>query len=99
MTTAHAMKGATTHTSAASADPIAIIGIGCRLPGGVTSPDAFWQLLEQGVDAITEIPTDRWNIQKFFDPDPNKPGHTYVKWGGFVDKIDQFDAQFFGISP
>ncbi|MCX6047813.1 MAG: type I polyketide synthase, partial [Chloroflexi bacterium] len=99
MTTAHAMNGNTKSLSANHAEPIAIIGIGCRLPGGVTSPASFWQLLEQGVDAITEIPTDRWNIQKFFDPEPSKPGHTYVKWGGFVDKIDQFDAQFFGISP
>ncbi len=80
-------------------DPIAIIGIGCRLPGGVQGPASFWQLLQNGVDAITEIPSDRWNIQKFFDPDQSKPGRTYAKWGGFIDKIDQFDAQFFGISP
>ena len=82
-----------------TADPIAIIGIGCRLPGGVQGPTSFWQLLQNGVDAITEIPSDRWNIQKFFDPDQSKPGRTYAKWGGFIDKIDQFDAQFFGISP
>lgn len=84
---------------ATQADAIAIIGIGCRLPGGVHGPASFWQLLQNGVDAITEIPPDRWNIQKFFDPDQQKPGHTYAKWGGFIDKIDQFDAQFFGISP
>ncbi|MCE7984893.1 MAG: SDR family NAD(P)-dependent oxidoreductase [Caldilinea sp. CFX5] len=85
--------------SSLSTDAIAIIGIGCRLPGGVQGPAAFWQLLQNGVDAISEIPNDRWNIQKFFDPDQSKPGHTYAKWGGFIDKIDQFDAQFFGISP
>ena len=86
-------------TSSNVPEPIAIIGIGCRLPGGVTNPDEFWALLRNEVDAISEIPEDRWNIQKFFDPDQSKPGHTYVKWGGFVEGIDQFDAQFFGISP
>lgn len=86
-------------TTSTQPDAIAIIGIGCRLPGGVHGPASFWQLLQNGVDAITEIPPDRWSIQKFFDPDQQKPGHTYAKWGGFIDKIDQFDAQFFGISP
>jgi len=91
---AHSLNGRPTQ-----ADPIAIIGIGCRLPGGVHGPHSFWQLLQNGVDAITEIPADRWSIQKFFDPDQSKPGHTYAKWGGFINKIDEFDAQFFGISP
>lgn len=96
----YAINGAEMSTTSSNApDPIAIIGIGCRLPGGVTNPDEFWALLRNEVDAISEIPEDRWNIQKFFDPDQSKPGHTYVKWGGFVDGIDQFDAQFFGISP
>lgn len=85
--------------TSASPEPIAIIGIGCRLPGGANGPVAFWELLKNRVDAISEIPTDRWNIQKFFDPDQRKVGRTYVKWGGFIDGIDQFDAQFFGISP
>lgn len=80
-------------------EPIAIIGIGCRFPGGANGPMAFWELLQNGVDAISEIPADRWNIRKFFDPDPTKAGHTYAKWGGFIEGIDQFDAQFFGISP
>ncbi len=80
-------------------EPIAIIGIGCRMPGNANSPAQFWDLLQHGVDAITEIPEDRWNIQKFYDPDQSKPGHTYAKWGGFVQGIDQFDAPFFGISP
>lgn len=94
------LNGAELHESFVnSPEPIAIIGIGCRLPGGVKNPTDFWSLLQNGVDAITEIPTDRWNIQKFFDPDQSKPGRTYAKWGGFVDGIDQFDAQFFGISP
>ncbi|MEZ4726491.1 MAG: type I polyketide synthase [Caldilineaceae bacterium] len=87
------------HGTPPQTNPIAIIGIGCRLPGRVHGPASFWQLLQQGVDAITEIPADRWNMQKFFDPDPRKPGCTYAKWGGFLEKIDAFDAQFFGISP
>ncbi len=80
-------------------EPIAIIGIGCRFPGGVNSPEAFWNLLRDGVDAITEVPDDRWNVRTFYDPDREKPGKTYVRWGGFVENIDQFDAQFFQISP
>jgi acyl transferase domain-containing protein len=80
-------------------EPIAIIGIGCRFPGGANSPDAFWQLLADGVDAITEVPPDRWNLPAFHDHDPTKPGKTYSRWGGFLDNIDRFDAHFFGISP
>src|SRR5918998_1662698 len=80
-------------------DPIAIIGIGCRLPGGANSPEAFWRLLRDGVDAITEVPEDRWNLRAFYDPDPAKPGKTYTRWGGFIEGVDQFDVQFFGMSP
>src|SRR5438067_1856692 len=80
-------------------EPIAIVGIGCRFPGGVTGPRSFWKLLCDGVDAITEIPADRWNIARYFDPEPGKPGKSYVKWGGFVDEISRFDAAFFRITP
>lgn len=80
-------------------EPIAIIGIGCRFPGGANDPDAFWRLLCDGVDAITEIPPDRWNVRHFYDPEPGTPGKTYARWGGFIAGIDQFDAHFFGISP
>ncbi|MCX7569419.1 type I polyketide synthase [Tumebacillus sp. DT12] len=80
-------------------EPIAIVGIGCRFPGGVDSPRSFWNLLTEGVDAITEVPEDRWSQQRFFDPNRGKPGKTYTKWGGFLDSIDLFDASFFGISP
>lgn len=80
-------------------EPIAIVGIGCRFPGGVNSPETFWNLLRDGTDAIGEIPEDRWNIKTFYDPDREKSGKTYVRWGGFLEKIDQFDAQFFRISP
>ncbi|WP_414581134.1 SDR family NAD(P)-dependent oxidoreductase [Scytonema sp. PCC 10023] len=80
-------------------EPIAIIGIGCRFPGGANSPEAFWKLLQEGVDAITEVPADRWNVDTLYDPDIAKPGKIRTRWGGFVDKIDSFDAEFFGISP
>ncbi|NIO82504.1 MAG: SDR family NAD(P)-dependent oxidoreductase [Candidatus Aminicenantes bacterium] len=79
--------------------PIAIIGMGCRFPGGCSDLETFWQLLHDGVDAITEIPADRWDVDAFYDPNPDTPGKTYVRWGGFLDQVDQFDAQFFGISP
>ncbi|MET0413613.1 MAG: SDR family NAD(P)-dependent oxidoreductase, partial [Polyangiaceae bacterium] len=80
-------------------EPIAIVGIGCRFPGGVTDPDSFWQLLEQGVDAVTEIPKDRWDIDEWYDPDPDAPGKMITRWGAFLDHIDEFDPAFFGISP
>jgi len=80
-------------------EPIAIIGIGCRFPGGANNPEAFWKLLRDGVDAIREVPEDRWNLDNFYDPGGTKPGKIRTRWGGFVDKIDEFDAEFFGISP
>jgi acyl transferase domain-containing protein/NADPH:quinone reductase-like Zn-dependent oxidoreductase/SAM-dependent methyltransferase/aryl carrier-like protein len=82
-----------------SRDPIAIIGIGCRFPGGADSPAAFWKLLGEGVDAIRTIPPDRWNFKRFFSAEPGTPGRTNARWGGFIDDIDRFDAGFFGISP
>ena len=83
----------------AKTEPIAIIGMGCRFPGGVDHPEAFWQLLVMGIDAITEVPLERWNLEDYFDPDPEVPGKMYTRWGGFLDHVDQFDPQFFGISP
>ncbi|MEB3357146.1 MAG: type I polyketide synthase, partial [Synechococcales bacterium] len=79
-------------------EPIAIIGIGCRFPGA-KNPEAFWQLLCQGKDAIAEVPSNRWNIDQFYDPAPGKPGKMSTRWGGFLDRVDGFDAAFFGISP
>ena len=81
------------------AEVIAIVGLGCRFPGSANSPDALWELLLDGVDAITEIPRDRWDIDAYFDPDPTAPGKMYTRWGGFVDHIRDFDHAFFGISP
>jgi 8-amino-7-oxononanoate synthase len=79
-------------------EPIAIIGIGCRFPGA-NHPEAFWQMLRNGVDAISEVPRDRWDNARFYDPDPTQPNKTNQRWGGFLDQVDQFDPQFFGISP
>src|SRR4051794_29544112 len=78
---------------------IAIIGIGCRFPGHADSPGAFWELLRNGVDAITEIPADRPQLMQVYDPDPTKPGRSYLRRGGFVDRVGDWDAAFFGISP
>ncbi len=80
-------------------EPIAIIGMGCRFPGGASSPEAFWRLLRDGVDAISEVPPDRWAVDAYYDPDPNAPGKMLTRWGGFVERADLFDAEFFGIAP
>src|SRR5688572_26880977 len=83
----------------AKREPIAIIGIGCRLPGGANTPETFWELLCKGVDAVKEIPPDRWDIEAYYDPDSNAPGKMSTRWGAFLDQVDQFEPQFFGISP
>ncbi|MDX6528654.1 MAG: hypothetical protein QOH41_944 [Blastocatellia bacterium] len=80
-------------------EPIAVIGMSCRFPGGVDSPAAYWDLLRNGIDAITEVPPDRWNIDDYYDPDPESPGKMYTRHGGFLKSVDQFDAAFFRISP
>jgi acyl transferase domain-containing protein/SAM-dependent methyltransferase len=82
-----------------SSEPIAIVGLGCRYPGGANSPDAFWRMLDDGVDAVSEIPADRWDVEALYDPDPEAPGKMSTKWGGFLDAVDTFDPDFFGISP
>lgn len=79
-------------------EPVAIIGIGCRFPGA-DGPAAFWQLLSDGVDAISEVPPDRWDADEFYDPAGKTPGTATTRWGGFLDQVDLFDAEFFGISP
>ena len=81
-----------------ASEPIAIIGIGCRFPGS-SGPQEFWQSIHDGVDAITEVPADRFNLDEVYDSDPTIPGKISTRWGGFVDQVDQFDPQFFGISP
>ena len=86
--------------SQVESEPVAVIGIGCRLPGGVHDPVALWQLLCGGVDAISEVPEDRWNLPSFHDAsDPPGLGKSTSRWGGFIEGIDRFDADFFEISP
>ncbi|MBI5563326.1 MAG: type I polyketide synthase [Chloroflexi bacterium] len=82
----------------ARTEPVAIIGIGCRLPGGVNSPAAYWHLLRNGLDAISEVPAERWNAAAFFDPD-EAPGTVRTPYGAFIQDVDQFDPHFFGIAP
>ncbi len=83
----------------AAREPIAIIGLGCRVPGGGDDPDTFWQLLRDGVDAIGPVPSDRWDVDALYDPNPDVPGRIAAREGGFLHSIDRFDPVFFGISP
>ncbi len=93
------MKGKLDAAIHAKHESIAIIGMGCRFPGGVDSPAAFWDLLQQGEDAVTDVPTDRWNMDDYYDPNPDRPGKIYTRKGGFLTQpVDRFDPQFFGIS-
>jgi acyl transferase domain-containing protein/NADPH:quinone reductase-like Zn-dependent oxidoreductase/SAM-dependent methyltransferase/acyl carrier protein len=80
-------------------DRIAVIGIGCRFPGGVSDTESFWKLLVEGREAVGEVPPDRWNVNRFFDAELGLPGKSIARRGGFLEGIDQFDPQFFGISP
>ncbi|MGD8909000.1 MAG: SDR family NAD(P)-dependent oxidoreductase, partial [Chromatiales bacterium] len=81
-------------------EPLAIVGVGCRFPGGASSPTLFWNNLLAGKDCIIDIPPDRWEIERFYDSDRNKPGKMYVRSGGFLtENIYEFDALFFGVAP
>jgi len=83
-----------------SQEPIAIVGMGCRFPGDVHSPEDLWQLVCEGTDAITGFPTDRgWDLEGLYDPDPDHPGTSYSRHGGFVRDVADFDAGFFEVSP
>ena len=102
---AEALGGATTEpagrsrVTARAGDPICVVGVGLRLPGGVTDLASFRELLFDGVDAISEVPASRWAIDDWYDPDPSAPGKMITRYGGFVDDIESFEAGFFGISP
>ena len=83
----------------AAHEPIAIVGLGCRFPGGAADPEALWSLLERGADVVTEVPAWRWNRAALFDPEPGKPGKLYTLEAGWLEDVDRFDAGFFGIAP
>ncbi|MGW1056154.1 SDR family NAD(P)-dependent oxidoreductase [Streptomyces sp. NPDC002521] len=83
-----------------ASEPIAIVGMGCRFPGGVTTPEELWRLVSEGRDAMRPFPTDRgWDVDALYDPDPDRPGTSYVREGGFLDTVADFDAGFFEMSP
>lgn len=82
----------------ATEEPVAIVGIGCRFPGGADDPESFWRLLLAEVDAISEVPQERWDIEQWYDPDPEAAGKMTTRWGGFLRDIERFDPLFFGLS-
>ncbi|NEO69631.1 type I polyketide synthase [Moorena sp. SIO3H5] len=83
----------------AKTEPIAIVGMACRFPGGANDPSTYWRLLHDGIDAITPVPPHRWDVNAHYEPNPEIPGKAYTKQGGFIEQVDQFDPLFFGISP
>jgi polyketide synthase 5 len=84
--------------TASDVTPVAVIGMACRLPGGIDSPESLWEALLRGDDLITEIPAERWDAESFYDPERGVPGRSVTKWGGFLDDVAGFDPEFFGIS-
>lgn len=84
---------------AAAVEPIAVIGFACRTPGGGETPDALWQLLQQGKCTITEVPEYRWSVDRYYDADPDAPGKLRCRYGSFLGRVEDFDCRLFGISP
>ncbi|MGH3531797.1 MAG: beta-ketoacyl synthase N-terminal-like domain-containing protein, partial [Mycobacterium sp.] len=83
-----------------ASEPIAIVGMSCRFPGGIDSPESLWDMVAEGRDVMSEFPTDRgWDLADLFDADPDAPHKSYARAGGFVDDVAGFDAGFFGVSP
>lgn len=94
-----AARGASRHARASRPEPIAVVGMGCRMPGGVDGLAEFWDLLRDCRDAVGEVPSERWDIEEYYDPDPEIPGKMYTRWGGFLRGLDRFDPFFFGMAP
>lgn len=83
----------------AAHEPIAIVGMACRIPGDTNDVESFWRVLAEGKDVVGEVPPDRWDVDAYYDPDPNTPGKARTKSGGFLNNIDHFEPSFFGMSP
>lgn len=86
-------------TEQAQREPIAIIGVGCRFPGHAHDRESFWRIIHDGIDTTSEIPGERWDIDRYYSENPDAPGKMYVRRGAFLDQVDRFDAAFFGIAP
>src|SRR5262245_40213141 len=85
-------------TAVPNNEPIAVIGMACRFPGGADSPDLFWDVLRTGVDTVTEVPPERWDVNAYYHPDVDAPGKMVMRHGAFIDRIHELDAHFFGMS-
>ena len=97
--TIRALRAKLKAASEITVEPIALVGIGCRFPGGADTPERFWNLLRDGVDAVSAVPANRWDRDALYDPDPDAPGKMYLREGAFLEDVETFDAAFFGISP
>jgi myxalamid-type polyketide synthase MxaE and MxaD len=93
------LRGKLAELQGAAREPIAVVGMACRFPGGVSSPESYWERLQAGFDGVTEVPPSRWAVDDYFDADPDAPGKAYTRWGGFLEGVDRFDAPFFRLSP
>src|SRR5580700_8080034 len=83
----------------AQCEPVAIVGMACRFPGDAIDPDSYWRLLEEGREAISEVPPERWEVDALYHPDPDRPGCVASRWGGFLRDVDGFDPALFQIAP